>query len=326
MKSFSSFLQKTLIASLLLMGANNLYSQVHYNNFSGEEDFQYGVALELKFEVQRYTHFQLSLTGGLGKKLNDLEGVYPSLHSELRLYNGGVGSSLSQAGIRNFELDYILSFLVTGGIKEIKTRHYQQRFNPLNFFMEDSSNPLQNPFYNSISLGTNFILSTDSFRKLQYLGVINLNVERGVFQFTYYNDGTPFQWIRLGDGFDRYYTGGGFLAHYGDYKNDLNLIEFSYHKFTGYQRDGFELANHMQIDFLAYKNPRNFYYNQSRYSLKLGNVTDGYGISFYAYDFQSLDNQDLIHYIIGNTYHPDTYRKPRIGLGLHYMYTNFNLK
>ncbi len=285
--------------------------------------FQYGVSAKLNFEIQRFANFKLSLVAGVGKRFNDLKFLQPTFHTELLFYRGGMGSSLSISQQSKLNIDYIISFLMIGGIKERSVGDLEKRFNPINFFTDDSATPLQNPYYQSIAIGTNYIFFSNSFKKAQYVGIANINIERSI-QFTYYNDGTPFQYIGFGDGYDRYYTGGGYLAYNGEFTDDINIVELSFNKFTGYQQDAFELANHLQIDFLPYKDYKNYYYNQSRFRLKIGNNANGFSVIFSGYDIQTNDSQDLIHYLIHNTYHPNPERSWRPAFGISYNYINEN--
>lgn len=322
-------LRKNLFSPLIiilpfLFQPTELFSQLYSNiNEATDNSYQIGGALNLTFEIQKFTNYRLSLTGGIGKKIDQVEFLYPTFHTELQIYQGGMGSSLSSLKRQQLNVDWIISFMVVGGIREVNYDDAHRRFNPINFFTDDSSSPLQNPYFNSIALGTNFIRSSDSFKRNQYLGIFNLNIERSL-QFTYYNDGTPFHWIGLGDGFDRYYTGGGFFAVYLDNDKEVDLIQLSYNKFTGYQPYAFEVANDMQIDFLPYKDPESFYYNQSRWRGKIGSLKNGFALSISVYDYQKWDNQDFIHYLIDNSYHPDPERNKRWAVGFNYNYINFN--
>lgn len=318
------FYYKYVIVSCFFFFQVQLFAQIS-NNFenTSNDAFQVGGALSLTFEVQKFTNYRLALTGGIGKRINQAQFLYPTLHTELQFYQGGMGSSLSSLKRQHINVDWIISFMVLAGTKDVENHEFLERFNPINFFADDSSAPLHNPFYHSIGIGTNFIRSTDNFKKNQYLGVLNVNINR-VFQFNYYNDGTPFHWMGLGDGFDRYYTGGGFVAVYLDHESDIDFIQLSYNKFTGYQQYAFEAANYLQIDFLPYKDPESFYFNQSRWRGKIGNFSKGFSFTVSGYDLQKGDGQDLIHYIIDNSYHPDPYREARWGLGLNYSYINYN--
>ncbi|WP_299535638.1 hypothetical protein [Ulvibacterium sp.] len=305
-------MQRILVLSALL------FVRVTWGQSDTNTVFDYGVAIKLEFEMQRDINFKLSTVGGIGRKIDDIEFIYPSFHVELQIFNSGFGTSLIQAKHRNFVFDVLTSFQVSTGIREINEVQRENRFNPLFHFSNLSATPLHNPYFNSIGLGSVFIISSDNKRESQLVGTLYLNIERTV-QFTYYNDGPPFaNW--LSDGFDRYYTGGAHVSFHTDTKNYLSQYELSYHKFTGYQRFAFEMANHLQIDFIPYSDQEAFYYNQSRWRFKAANPENGYGILISKYDMQHWDIQDLIHFSRNNSYHPDTYRNNRLGIGLDYNF------
>lgn len=307
---------------IFIFTIGSIYAQTKQSH--NGQDFQYGIGVKFGFEIQKFSNFRFSIAGGIGKPIDDVEFIYPSLHCELQIYNGGIGSTLLYSKHRNLVFDFNTSVTVTAGIRGLDEFSSLKKFTPLYYFSDLNFTPLQAPYYNSFSLGSNFIVSSDSERENQLVGFSNLNLERTV-QICYYNDGTP--WGNFtGDGYDRYFTGGGVLSYHSNFSNSINLVELSYHKFTGYQRFAFEIANHMQIDFIPYKSVNAFYYNQSRWRLKAANFESGFGFQFSVYDKQKWDMQDLIHFTIDNGYHPDTYHETRYSFGLDYSYINFNSK
>ena len=201
------------------------FGQPYIDLQSSDRPFEYGASDKFTFEVQTFSNFRLSLTGGIGKRIEGIECIYPAAHLEMQLYNGGIGSSLLYSRQRRLTADFVASVLITGGVREVGPDGFAERYSPLNFFSDLSATPLQNPYYNSISLGSNYVISTNRDRENQLVGVFNLNAER-IVQVTYYNDGTPFgNWI--GDGYDRYYTGGGMLSYYGKYTDEVNIAELT---------------------------------------------------------------------------------------------------
>lgn len=278
------------------------------------DKFDYGVSAKLELEVQKFTNLRLSIVGGIAKKIEKVDFLYPAIHLETVLYNGGIGSSLSKDGIGKLYCDVITSFSLTGGRGKRNNESFNKKFSPLNFFSNFSAYVFQNPYYNSISLGSNYIISINSNKKNQLVGMFNANIG-SYFQLTYCNDGTPFgNW--LGDGQDRYYTGIGVLGYYGNHNDIIDNIELSFHKFTGYQPHLFDFANSMQIDIMPYKDTQGYYYNQNRFSLRVGNYGNNYSFFASMYDSVKYDSQDWIHYLIDNAYHPDFYRDTRFGFGV----------
>ncbi len=301
---------------------NYSYSQIISNNTGSE--YQFGFGIKTILEVQRFSNLRLSLSAGIGKKMkDDLSFIYPSINTELQIYNGGMGSSLMNKNKLKLNFDFVTSVSITLGSKLVNHIGYAKKFNPLYYFLDDSAISLQNPYHWSLSLGSNYIISSDSNKENQMVGLLNLNFGR-LIQFTYINDGAPFGKL-TGDGYDRYHTGGGMFSYHGNYTDAINLIEISYHRFTGYQRNSFEISNHMQIDFIPYKNSEAFYYNQSKWKFKLSNYNSGYG-GYFAYYNSNLDGQDLIHKIIDKAYQPNLLKISRKAYGINYYYTNWNSK
>lgn len=174
-------------------------------------------------------------------------------------------------------------------------------------------------YYNFVSdakmfgmVGTNLIFNING--RHQVVGSVNLNY--GPVSINYYNDGPPFNMIALGDGFDRYWTGGGHIIWHG--KNGSNVAELSYDQFTGYAPLLYELSNILGINVPVYENGndrrhviRN--YNSSAYHLK---VRGGKYLDFDAGVIGNLATrggrffgiQDIIHLKGRMSLHPNNDR------------------
>ena len=99
----------------------------------------------------------------------------------------------------------------------------------------------------------------------------------------------------LGDRYDRMHTGGVFISFHGDNKWPVNLVELGYNKFTGYSKNLYELSNKVGNGYLYHKDEGEQYYNKSRWTLNISNVSQGYGLSLNLYNIPSLDIQHKIH-------------------------------
>lgn len=235
---------------------------------------------------------------------------------------------------------------------------------PLYTWNTNYANTLSNPFQFSFTIATNFIWNipingneTERQRQLQnetinnqrYLpqdhntfngskmyvkkrrsqrvGYIGIALDK-FLSAGYYNDGPPFsEW--LGDGYDRYWTGGGF-AHIwsqerfegqpeGQYKDNFQLI-FSFDKFTGYEQDTYEVANKLKLNKVPYKNIETASYNRgiTRASLIYRDI--GFFIS--KIDSKAgRDIQDRIHKANNYPYHPNIYKDKWL-FGMNYQYQN----
>jgi hypothetical protein len=167
-------------------------------------------------------------------------------------------------------------------------------------------------------VGTNFIFTSDRNKKFQRTGFLNFHFNR--FQISYSNDGgVPLSDIYLGDRKDRYYTGSALLSYHGKPFTAVNLIELSYHKFTGYTQNSFEASNQFDFAFVNYKKKEQRFYNKSMFTLNLANPVKGYGLNVKLYNKTKWDVQHLIHWSIFNSYHIVPYKEHLSISGTYYL-------
>ena len=324
-----------LHSSLILFAGSfsNAQSKRVYSN--NQLSFQYGFSLKglVEFSLNKATQkpfFRLCADFGVGSNLLS-RAIYFCYNTELQLYNGGLGSKRRE-GYRKpaLTLDCINAFTLTTGLNNYFAADsfyvITNRNVPLYYFSNFTFPALQNPYDYSISLGTDFIISTDKFKGNQRVGFLNVHVDR--FQVSYYNDaGTPIDELYLGDGRDRYYTGGATFSYNGKPKQGVNLIELSFKKFTGYTRNAFEVSNKLDLAFVNYNNPEEKYYNKSLWSLTISNPEKGVGININRYNYTDWDVQHLIHFSIFNSFHLVPYKDFFSVSGLYYnSYTNIGLR
>ena len=107
----------------------------------------------------------------------------------------------------------------------------------------------------ALFVGTNFILN--NHQRHQAVGSITATFDN--FSINYYNDGgVPIDYVGIGDGFDRWWTGGLMAVvhtHYRDVSqkyHSYNLIEASFDQFTGYAPLVYELSNILGINIPEY--------------------------------------------------------------------------
>lgn len=303
-----------IVVLLIALNCLPLYSQ-------GNEPInqvQLGATIKAKFEFapnsknEPIINFRISSSVGAASHWlsNDL---YPSVNAEFQLYNGGFGSR-SMKDFRYATFDAIVAFTLTAGhLYSGSTANGSMARNvPLRYFSDFAIPSLQTPYNYSFSLGTNLVFTTDRGRSFQRLGFFNFN-HSGV-QLSYYNDGTPFQHFLLGDGKDRYYTGGGTLSYNNGYGSPSNLrsysIEVSYHKFTGYCENSFELSSDLNSSNVDYHDPFQRKYNKSlwRVNVFTNGLKEGKGITYAYYNSTSWDGQHLIHWFVKNSYHIVPYK------------------
>ena len=225
--------------------------------------------------------------------------------------------------------DFISAFTLTAGftnhfstdlIDPLKEGEYNV---PLYYFGDFTFPALQNPYRYSFSVGTNIIFTTDRNKTAQRVGFFNVHLNH--VQISYYNDGgTPFDDSYLGDGKDRYYTGGALFSYHGKPYTAINLIELSFHKFTGYTKNAFEVSNKLDLAYVNYKNKEEKYYNKSMWTLNISNPAKGFGINIHRYNYTKWDVQHLIHFSIFNSYHLVPYDDYFSVSGIYY-HTNTNI-
>jgi hypothetical protein len=275
---------------------------------------QYGATLKAKFEFpfnsknEPCVIFRLSSNLGVASSwLSDQ--IYPSVNCEFQLYNGGMGSRNDSLSTYT-TFDAVLAFTMTAGSLSSSFKEDSQlltRNIPLRYFADFAAPSLQNPYDYSFSLGTNLIWSTDGARLFQRTGFLNANFS-GV-QLSYYNDGTPFQFVLLGDGKDRYYTGGGVLSYTKGYGNISELksysIEISYHKFTGFNLSSFELANSLGFSNVDYKEEYQQKLDKSiwKFNILSNDQNQGVGAAVSFYNSNRFDGQHWIHKAVRNSFH-----------------------
>lgn len=287
-----------------------IFAQVYVDG-NDDNDFHFGIAtkLNIEFHVKRAPSFKLSVVGGVGYNIQ--EAFFPTIQSGIILFNRGSIGSNAISEWYTPQAHFFYSFLTTFSLDR-RNFNYTDRFTPLYHFADFTANPLQNPFKSSISWGLIKVHVQDN--ENQRLAFINGNVT-GRVQVSYYNDGgIPLQYL-LADKYDRFYTGGFVFSYHGNENHDVNLVELSYHKYTGYSRYAYNVSNHYQLDFLLYQDTRQFAYNQSQWRLNIGNFRTGYGGNISLYNYSGIDIQHFIHFKLDVTYHPDYYQSGRVMFG-----------
>ena len=302
-------------------------SKLQINSSNNGLQYGFSVKAQAEFSTVAHTqapHIRIALAGGIGSSFID-NNIYPTLNTELQLYNNGLGSSKPgkiRPGVKGFNLDIVTALTVTAGIKDFLQQSRKQLFInrnvPLYYFADFGLPALKNPFAWSFSMGTNFIFNTSRDKQFQRTGFLNFHFDR--FQVSYGNDGgVPLENIYLGDRKDRYYTGSIVFSYHGKPYTAVNLVELSYHKFTGYTRNSFEASNQFDFAYVNYKKQEQRFYNKSMFTLNLANSVKGYGVNVKLYNKTKWDVQHLIHWSIFNSYHIVPYKEHVSLNGTYYL-------
>lgn len=290
---------------------------------------QYGFSLKAIVELGRYPVLHLSASSGIGSNFISPI-IYPTLNAEVQFYTGGFGTQKPMAHKKKSTVNFILALTVTGGYKNLLRVENELKLSgrnvPLYYFSNFSFPSLLNPFDNSLSLGTNLIWSTNKSKVFQRVGFLNLHPFRS-FQISYYNDGPPFDMLGLGDTKDRFYTGGGIISYHGPKHTAVNLVEFGYHKFSGYSKGSYEVANQLQHAYVSYKDDMQQFFNRSMWSLTIANPNQHWGVNLREYNNTKHDIQHLIHwsgyYPFHLVAHPKTVSVGGVG---YFSYTKIGLR
>lgn len=309
----------TLVCVLDPLTAISQYEQRISNDVMG---LQYGFSLKASFEIgggrgdadkkpyNPKSSIRISASGGISSNFIISE-LHPSLNVEFLLYCGGIGSQLPGSKTQLFNLDIITALTMTAGTRNLYTKNnmgeLQYRLSPLYYFSSFTYPSLRNPYHYSLSVGTDFIFTTDGHRSAQRIGFVNLNFDK--VQLSYYNDGGfVLAELNLGDGKDRYYTGGGVISYHGRTYEAINLVELSFDKFTGFSKYAFEVSNALDLGFVDYKDKSQGSYNKSLYTLNVANVTQGWNGFVKSYNWSKADAQHRIHTGLFNAFHVVPYQ------------------
>jgi hypothetical protein len=283
---------------------------------------QYGFSLKALIELGKNPAIHISANSGVGSTFIVNE-IYPTINAEVQLYSGGLGTRKPLVKDKGFTLDFIMAFTVTAGFSENlfskeNLEPIRDRNIPLYYFSNYSYPSLINPYRSSVSLGSNLIWSNSKGRVFQRIGFMNLHINR--VQASYYNDGgAPIDKIGLGDKKDRYYTGGGTISYHGPKHTLANLVEVSYYKFTGYSKNSYEVASHLQHAYVSYKEPLQQFFNRSLWSINVANPQQHWGLTLREYNRTKWDAQHLIHWSGYSPYHLVPHPRTRTIVGQTYF-------
>ena len=213
------------------------------------------------------------------------------------LYKNAIGTNLTPLK-SDYSFDFMNTFCIgfetkdSSFVKHARSMHNGDYYN------------LQVKSTGGVMLFSNFIVNNKKVRN-QVNGGLLATIDR--VSLLYYNDGVPFDFMALSDGFDRYWTGGGGLFWH---KENYNILEFTYDQFTGYKPLIYELSTLIGID-VPFSSGNIENYNTSAYNLKIGldkNFSADIGIigSLIDKSGRFWGFQDVIHLLGKYALHPNS--------------------
>lgn len=253
--------------------------------------FGIGIQFRIDLGLRRTTNYVLSANFGLGRTMG--KNVLLSYQFNANLARGGLGNSQLFTDQNSLRFDLVNAFSMTVGTGDYRFAR------PLYSWTPNYAPSLITPYRHALTLSTNFLWN--SRRQSQQIGAFCLT--SGDVLLGYYNDGPPFNNLGLGDGYDRWWTGGGYLHIVHQPSGFQGIARFD--KFTGFGRDAFELGNALRLRYAPYADIGQMAYNYGRLSATLIHPSR-VGFSFSLYNI--LDVQDFIHRSMRLVYHPSIYR------------------
>ena len=302
------------VLSIIVFSNSVLYAQA-YNTTGDIQNYYINSSIKIVADFGKVGVFnwRTSFAVAVGAKY---EFAAPAYQLDLNIYKKGLGSQIPRAGYKNrIRIDLTNSLMLSLGLNN------DIPLKPLYVFNTPTSSALIQLYDYSFTFGTNIVFMNQKPKiEKQQIGFFNVNIPW--VQVLYYNDGPPFHKIKLGDGKDRWWTGGA-LFHFGNSKTEYQFI-LGYDKFTGYAQNSYEVANDLKLDYVSYPKKhhteRKYNIGQTRYNLIYNEY--GIGVSFVAANSNGiLDFQNLIHTFPNYPYHPMAIGTHRY-IGVTYNYFN----
>ncbi len=283
------------------------------------DEVQWAASIKLQYyigwnsrDIEPTNHFTLGACFGITFRKEDFP-AFAYLQSGVNMYANGLGTSIVDNVIatdkdgnritkrRKLEFDFVNSALLnveSGGLVAIKDQAYFpiQHFNHMTPYV----NYVRRNF--TMTYGINYIFNTSHRNQnISFLGISSPWISMGM-----YNDGSPP--FYLGDQYDRFWTGGGYLRinpFYKERQPDANLneytLEYSFHRFTYDVQDHYRVSNLLSFPQVQGLSLEDLLYNNSLINFKVNWKNVGFGMSWLGKS--PLDIQDFIHRTLGYPIH-----------------------
>lgn len=185
------------------------------------------------------------------------------------------------------------------------SRHRQREYSQPFYAFADLSMPaIKNPYYSSISLGTQGILMLNPSERTRFqrVGTFNLKI-REVHVF-YQNDGVMPAFLI--DGYDRWYTSSAMVAWHRSGHRVVDHFALAYNRFTGYTHLAYEAAKKIGDNYVDYKDLSEIRYNEDYWRFTVGhNQMGNINLKLTNPNLKLIQGQKAIHYMRNMPFHID---------------------
>lgn len=261
-------------------------------------DHQFGIKISLSQSLSHasgdQSTFEYRVIGGVIFKYNikDFFSYCPSL--QIGIAKGSIGYDAFHCCKNKLEFEVFVAPFNLVFHTDTKSKGMQNALYTLN------NNFLNNNFFNDkeclFQIGTQYLfhkIGTDN--SIQQIG----NAQARIFnlQAGYYNDGIPFNWVKLSDGYDRWNTGGGYISFITYHTNRfITCLGWEFQKYTGYVKGAFEASDLLSLEYTIMKDKNEIrkFSNINRFYIRALKEKHLVEISLNLKDVKN-DIQDYIH-------------------------------
>lgn len=292
-----------------------------------KDHLQYGCSAKLIVDFsakKKFSNYRLGIASGVGYSFFGSSSA--SLNVEYSVLLRGLGTMNNGTNSYFVIAPHFCQSLDNNNFhteKEVQTNNQ-----PLYYFTDLVTPPLQNPFRKSVSAGLNFIrfINNNPRQISKWQRVAHIGFKINTVQFAYNNDG-GFLLKLLGDKEDRYFTGCGFLRMNLRDNLAVNELAISFYKFTGYNYMSFEVGDELLFSSVDYVDIKQNLFNRGYWSFQAGNTRYGNVFLRYNNPRNTKEVQNFIHNVMGFGYHQNlTDSFYSAGFSLNHYQTNLSGK
>ncbi|MBC7773886.1 MAG: hypothetical protein H7246_00500 [Phycisphaerae bacterium] len=252
------------------------------------------VSLNFNLNNKRASNYFFSAAVGASYQVRwrkkDPPFLQPSTQFTANFYQGTVGTSIKPDQRMKYQFEMVANAALTARL----SRDFYFDEKPVRTFCNFNTVAVTHRYKNSVTLATNFVINPKHSTRNQQVGFGGFST--GDFALGYYNDGTPWNFIGLGDGYDRWWTGGGFFEIWS--LHAPTRLGLYYDNFTGGNDDevveAFEIANVLGLAHVDFRDPDLTYFNRGQIMMRAA-LPSGLGMSLILSGDRYMVVQNLIH-------------------------------